>query len=111
MGEVLAPVPAFTEGDEEEAGEGMALPRIRQLVSPFMANKDMEMQQRAIEFSQLLAKQNLWAEVLAPVPAFTEGDEEEAGEGMALPSASAAAAPNMGEPAPAASDGLDDMLG
>jgi len=87
------------------------LPRIRQLVSPFMANKDMEMQQRAIEFSQLLAKQNLWAEVLAPVPAFTEGDEEEAGEGMALPSASAAAAPNMGEPAPAASDGLDDMLG
>jgi len=88
------------------------LPRIRQLVSPFMANKDMEMQQRAVEFSQLLSKPNLWAEVLAPVPAATDGDDEEASEGMALPSASAAvAAPNMAEAAPAASDGLDDMLG
>jgi AP-1 complex subunit gamma-1 len=90
-----------------------ALPRIRQLVSPFMANKDMEMQQRAIEFSQLLSKQNLWDTVLAAVPAANDGDEEEAGEAMSLPSASAvAASPNASaQAAPAASDGLDDMLG
>jgi len=83
------------------------------MVSPFMANKCMEMQQRAVEFSQLLLKQNLWDTVLCPVPAAPmEGEEgEDEGEGLSLASSSSpVSAPVANVPAPA-SGGMDDILG
>jgi len=109
-----------------------SLTQIRELVSPFMANKDMEVQQRAIEFTQLLAKSELWDKVLAPVPAASNQGDDCMHEQMSLASSSTQPAPvqapsggmddlddlmGLGSmtstpaPAPASSGGLDDLLG
>eukprot|EP00656_Telonema_subtile_P022488 TRINITY_DN2363_c0_g1_i1.p1 TRINITY_DN2363_c0_g1~~TRINITY_DN2363_c0_g1_i1.p1 ORF type:complete len:835 (-),score=260.72 TRINITY_DN2363_c0_g1_i1:189-2693(-) len=107
-----------------------SLNRIRELVSPFMANSDMEVQQRAIEFSQLLGKSQLWDKVLAAVPAAnveTDGAAMTLASSTSQPAAAsmAAAAPvddldgllggmvgaPAPAPAPASSGGLDDLLG
>jgi AP-1 complex subunit gamma-1 len=87
---------------------GNALGKIRELVSPFMSNKDMEVQQRAVEFSQLLSKSSLWDKVLSAVPAANMGGDEEGLESPSMPIASNTS--NISA-APAASGGLDDLIG
>jgi len=90
-----------------------SLSRISGLVAPFMANKDMELQQRAMEFSQLLAKTELWGQVLTPVPAANlDGEELEEGSSPSMTSMNLAT--GSSQPAPAVQAGgndMDDLMG
>eukprot|EP00658_Telonema_sp_P-2_P002260 TRINITY_DN1085_c0_g1_i5.p1 TRINITY_DN1085_c0_g1~~TRINITY_DN1085_c0_g1_i5.p1 ORF type:complete len:256 (+),score=69.68 TRINITY_DN1085_c0_g1_i5:164-931(+) len=72
-------------------------------------DRDMEVQQRAVEFSQLLSKSELWSKVLAAVPAASAETDE---DGMVMESPSLAISANSSAgPAATGGDGLDDLMG